>query len=104
MRILLIVLLFLISLAQIAAVLPILPIPEAPIAAKAGPIVMALGALISAFMLIRKSARSYIPYFAAYAVFLILTVVAFGTEALPKAAFGFVIGLLFFVPAVRSPR
>lgn len=104
MRVLLIILLFLISLAQIAALVPALPISEVPIAAKIAPVVMAIGAVCSAILLIRKSSKSCVPYFAAYATFLVLTVVAYGLGSLPSAGIGLVIGLLFFVPSVRSPK
>lgn len=104
MRVLLVVLLFLISLAQIAGVIPIISVSQAPVAAKAGPIIMALGAIIAAIMLIRKSSKSYIPYFVAYAIFASSVMVAFGAESLPKTGMGLVIGLLFFVPSVRSPK
>ena len=104
MRKLLIVLLFVMEVAQTAAVVPILGIDKAPLLAKLAPLLMAVCAVISAIMLIKKSGKAIIPYLVGFAGFLVMEIVTFGPSMLQSSALGFVVAILFLLPSVRAPK
>ena len=82
--------------------MPILNIPAAPLALKIVPFVYALTAIISAIMLIRRNGKAFIPYAIGFVLFLATNISEDGLSAVPKAALGFVIIVLFFIPSVRN--
>ena len=104
MRILLIILLILAGIANVVAALPLLNIPAAPLALKVAPFVFAICAIVSAVMLMRRSANSFVPFLIGFLVVLAANVTYDGFSAVPKAGLGFVILVLFFLPAVRNSK
>jgi hypothetical protein len=104
MRTLLIILLIVSAIANVAAAVPILNVPTAPVMLKAAPLLFAVGAIAAAVMLMRRSSKAFIPYLIGFALVLIANITDAGVGALPKAGLGFVILVLFFLPAVRNPR
>lgn len=106
MRKLLIVLLFLIVIAQMAALVPTFGIDGVSMLAtvNVAPIIMSVGALLSAFMLITRTEMAFIPYFMGFAGFLVMEVAVFGPSMLKSSALGFIVAILFFLPSARASK
>ena len=102
MRILLTILLLLMACATAAATIQIVNLPSASLLLKIPPIAFVACTIISLIMHICRQKLAFAPYIVGFGVFLAANIYLEGVPAIPKAAMGFIVAVLFFVPSVQN--